>query len=61
MKQYEVFKESITFLIQNSNLDVGIIYYILKDIFKDVENAYYQAIQKEIIEEKEEDENQVEA
>ena len=55
IKNYQLFKESINSLIQNSGLDVGIVYFILKDIFKEIEVLYYSQINREIIEESKEE------
>lgn len=51
IKDYQFLKESITNLLQQSKLDIGIIYFILKDIFKEIETLYYTQINKELIEE----------
>lgn len=51
IKNYQLFKETINSLIQNSGLDIGIVYFILKDIFQDIEKLYYAQINKELIEE----------
>ena len=54
IKNYQLFKESINKLIQKSGLDVGIVYFILKDIFKEIEALYYSQINRELIEESKE-------
>lgn len=50
-KTYQFFKETINRTIQNSGLDIGAAYFILKDIFRDVETLYYSQINKELLEE----------
>ena len=37
IKNYKIFEQSIRNFIQESGLDVGVTYYILKDIYKDLE------------------------
>ena len=56
MLKYEKFKTAIHNVIQNSGLDVGMVYYILKDITGQMEVLYLQQIQKEAKETKEETE-----
>lgn len=51
IKDYQLLKESITNLLQQSKLDIGIIYFILKDVFKEIETLYYTQINQELIEE----------
>ena len=41
---YEVLRQSLTTMIQKSNLDIGAIYFICKDVFRDVEMAYANAV-----------------
>lgn len=53
IKDYYFFKEQINRTIQNSGLDIGMIYYIFKDIYTNIENTYYAQINKELIEENE--------
>jgi len=48
--KYEVFKQSIKKYIQNSELDIGVVYYILKDIYKEIENLYYATLNRESME-----------
>lgn len=50
IKDYQIFKESILNLFHKSELDIGIIYFILKDIFKEIEIMYYTQINKELAE-----------
>jgi hypothetical protein len=53
IKNYQILKESINNIIQNSNLDIGAVYFILKDIYKEIEMMYYTQINSEILSEKE--------
>ncbi len=40
-------KEKISEIIMNSRLPVDAIYFVIKDIFKEVEQLYYLELQKE--------------
>lgn len=40
----EILKQNILALIGDADLPVGIVYYILKDLFDDITNAYNQSI-----------------
>lgn len=51
IKKYQVFKETIKTIIQESGLDIGVIYFILKDIFTEIEILYYSQLNKEIMSE----------
>lgn len=53
IKNYQLFKEKINYIIQNSGLDIGAVYFILKDIFSEIEKLYYAQINKECMEEAE--------
>lgn len=53
MFKYEKFKQTIQRTIQGSGLDVGIVYFILKDIVHEIEPLYYQQVEKEAQSEKE--------
>ena len=53
IKNYQLFKEKINYVIQNSGLDIGAVYFILKDIFGEIEKLYYAQINKEFMEEAE--------
>lgn len=59
VKDYQILKESINNIIQKSGLDVGVVYFILKDIFKDIEALYYSQINRELIEESKEENKEV--
>lgn len=52
--KYEFFKQSIYQLIQKSNLEIGIIFYIFKDIYNDIEKLYYAQLNKESLAQAEE-------
>lgn len=51
--KYETFKQTLLQYIQHCGLDVGIIYFVMKDIFKVVEDRYYSELHKEAIEQAE--------
>lgn len=57
IKNYKIFEQSIRNFIQESGLDVGITYYILKDIYKDLEKTYYDLLRLEIEEESKKEKN----
>lgn len=54
VKQYQILKETIVHVIQNSGLDIGAAYFIVKDIFNDVERSYYAQLNQECLEEAQE-------
>lgn len=51
IKNYQIFKETISSIIQNSGLDIGVVYFIMKDIFSDIEKLYFSQINRELLEE----------
>lgn len=51
IKNYQLLKETIHHVIQNSGLDVGAAYFILKDVYNDIEKTYYGQLNKECLEE----------
>lgn len=53
IKNYQILKEQINYTISNSDLDIGAVYFILKDIFSDIEKMYYGQINKELLNESE--------
>lgn len=59
IKDYQILKESINSIIQKSGMDVGAVYFILKDIFREIETLYYSQINREIIEESKEENKEV--
>lgn len=42
-----IFKDNLVNLIGNSNLPIGVTYYILKDIFLEIQNIYNETLNKE--------------
>lgn len=52
-KNYQILKESINNLMVNSGLNIGAIYFILKDIYQEIEKIYFAQINKELLEEQE--------
>lgn len=44
MLKYDIFYKTVMNVIQNSGLDVGAVYFILKDILNEIEKLYYQCI-----------------
>ena len=53
IKNYQMLKEQINYVIQNSGLDIGAAYFILKDILFNLEKMYYAQVNKEFLEESE--------
>ena len=51
VKNYQILKEQINYAISNSGLDIGAAYFILKDIFSDIERMYFVQINKDFLEE----------
>ena len=45
--QISLFNKNIANVIKTSQLPVGVLYYILKDIFKEIETLYGTTLQKE--------------
>lgn len=41
------FRQQINQLISSCGLDAGIVYYIMKDVFYEIEKQYYKIIQDE--------------
>lgn len=60
IKKYQIFKESINHVIRNSGLDIGAVYFILKDIFGEIEQLYYAQLNRECLEEAQKIENESE-
>ena len=50
-KKYQIFREALKQVIQNSGLDIGVAYFILKDVFSEIESLYYAQLNKECLEE----------
>ena len=53
IKNYQILKEQINYAINNSGLDIGAAYFIMKDIINNLEHLYYAQINKECLEEAE--------
>lgn len=51
IKQYQILRETIVRVIQNSGLDIGAAYFILKDVFYEMEKTYYAQLNRECLEE----------
>lgn len=47
-RSYEVFRNNVINTIQNSDIELGAAYYILKDVLGEVEKAYSHSIQQEL-------------
>lgn len=48
IKNYEILYQQIKNMIINSELDIGAVYFILKNIFIEIEAMYYQQVKIEI-------------
>lgn len=59
MLKYEKFRQTILKTIQTSELDVGIVLYIIKDILHELELLYDQTVQKELKEEQNKEEQEI--
>lgn len=51
VKNYQTLKEQISYSINNSGLDIGAVFFILKDVLNNIEHLYYAQINKELLEE----------
>lgn len=60
IRNYQLFKEKINYVIQNSGLDIGAVYFIFKDIFYEIEKLYYAQLNRECLEEAQKIENESE-
>lgn len=58
IKNYQILKEQINYSINNSGLDIGAAYFIMKDIINNLEHLYYAQVNKECLEEAEKNENE---
>lgn len=54
------FKQQISSIINNSGLSIEAIYYVLKDIFIEIEKLYFLELQKEQKEANKEKEDEIE-
>ena len=50
-KDFHVLTETINSAIQNSNMEIGAVYYVVKDVYRDIENWYYARINQELLQE----------
>lgn len=48
-KEYQIFRETLNNVINGTSLDMGGIYYVLKDVYRDVENQYFAQINQELM------------
>lgn len=46
----ELFKQSMNQIIQTSGLPIGMVYYIFKDLFHEIEKLYIATVNKEAME-----------
>ena len=46
----ELFKQSMNQIIQTSGLPIGVVYYIFKDLFHEIEKLYIATVNKEAME-----------
>ena len=47
-KNYEAFRNNVLYAVRASGLELGSIYYILKDIMSEIEKDYSNAIRQEL-------------
>ena len=47
-KEIEQYRRQLISLTNNSGLSVGAAYYVLKDVYRDMESLYYKSIQEEL-------------
>lgn len=57
-KHYQILKEKINRTLNESSLDIGAIYFIMKDIMNNIEHLYFAEINKEFIEEAKQNESE---
>ena len=50
-KKYESFRNGVMYIIRSSGLEIGVIFYILKDLLREVEEIYSNTLRQEIEEE----------
>ena len=58
VKNYQILKEQINYAIQESSLDIGAAYFIMKDVMNNLEHLYYAQVNKECLEEAEKSEKE---
>lgn len=54
----ELFKAKMNNLINNSGLNAGMVYYIMKDVVRTVEEGYYSAVEQTIMQKEKERQEQ---
>ncbi len=54
MLKYEVLRQQLIYTIQNSGLNIGAAFFILKDVFHEVEALYKNTVEAELDEKKQE-------
>ena len=59
-KQIDNLSQSLTQIISEANLPIGVVYYIVKDIYRDLEQAYGSYLNNLTFQEIEEQNNQQE-
>lgn len=50
-KKYESFRNGVMYVMRTSGLELGAIFYILKDIMREVEEMYSNTLRQEVAEE----------
>ena len=58
ISKYETFKRSIINYIHTCGMDIGMVYFIMKDIFTEIENLYYGQINREALEQTKQNKNE---
>lgn len=48
VKHYEDFRDRIINVINDSGLDIGMVTYIMRDVYREAETAYQKQVSKEI-------------
>ena len=56
-KHYQILKEKVNRTLNESSLDIGAIYFIMKDIMNNIEHLYFAEINKEFMEEAKQNES----
>lgn len=47
-RNYESFRNGIMYIMRSSGLEIGAIFYILKDVLREVEETYSNTLRQEI-------------
>ena len=53
IKDYQIFRDTVVDVINNSNLDIGAVKFVLRDVMHTVEESYTHSINEEIKKEQE--------